>query len=102
MLALGLVLIAAAIGLVIWTVLSQVDEKATVRASLRQLDGRGTGGNPDDEQRNWKQMMQSEAPITEAERGAEPDAVPAHVRGKQVEERQETDGIDESAGDRQE
>jgi tight adherence protein C len=39
MLAIGLVLIAAAIGLVIWAVLSQVDEKATVRASLRQLEG---------------------------------------------------------------
>jgi tight adherence protein C len=39
MLAIGLVLLAAAIGLVIWTVLSQVDEKATVRASLRQLEG---------------------------------------------------------------
>jgi tight adherence protein C len=39
MLGIGLVLIAAAIGLLIWAVLSQVDEKATVRASLRQLDG---------------------------------------------------------------
>jgi tight adherence protein C len=39
MLAIGLVLIAAAIGLAIWTVLTQVDEKATVRASLRQLEG---------------------------------------------------------------
>jgi tight adherence protein C len=39
MLAIGLVLLAAAIGLVIWTVFSQVDEKATVRASLRQLEG---------------------------------------------------------------
>jgi tight adherence protein C len=39
MLAIGLVLLAAAIGLVIWTVLSQVDEKSTVRASLRQLEG---------------------------------------------------------------
>ncbi len=39
MLAIGLVLFAAAIGLVIWAVLSQVDEKATVRASLRQLEG---------------------------------------------------------------
>ena len=39
MLTIGLVLIAAAIGLVIWAVLSQVDEKATVRASLRQLEG---------------------------------------------------------------
>jgi tight adherence protein C len=39
MLAIGLVLIAASIGLAIWAVLSQAEEKATVRASLRQLDG---------------------------------------------------------------
>src|SRR4051794_10067889 len=39
MLGIGLVLIAAAIGLVIWAVLSQVEEKATVRSSLRQLEG---------------------------------------------------------------
>src|SRR5918993_1409068 len=39
MLGIGLVLIAASIGLAIWAVLSQAEEKATVRASLRQLDG---------------------------------------------------------------
>jgi len=39
MLGIGLVLLAAAIGLAIWAVLSQAEEKATVRASLRQLEG---------------------------------------------------------------
>ena len=39
MLGIGLVLLAASIGLVIWAVLSQAEEKATVRASLRQLEG---------------------------------------------------------------
>lgn len=39
MLPLALLLAAAAIGLVIWTLASTADEKATVRASLRQLDG---------------------------------------------------------------
>ena len=39
MLSVGLILLAAAIGLAIWAVLTQVDEKSTVRASLRQLDG---------------------------------------------------------------
>jgi tight adherence protein C len=39
MLGIGLVLIAASIGLAIWAVLSQAEEKATVRASLRQLEG---------------------------------------------------------------
>jgi tight adherence protein C len=39
MLVLALALIAAAIGVGIYTVASSADEKATVRASLRQLDG---------------------------------------------------------------
>ena len=39
MLGIGLVLVAASIGLAIWAVLSQAEEKATVRASLRQLEG---------------------------------------------------------------
>src|SRR4051812_50156574 len=39
MLPAALALIAAAIGVALWTVLSSADEKATVRASLRQLDG---------------------------------------------------------------
>lgn len=39
MLSLALVLLAGAIGVGLWTVLSSADEKATVRASLRQLDG---------------------------------------------------------------
>ena len=39
MLPLALALLAGAIGLGLWTVLSSADEKATVRASLRQLDG---------------------------------------------------------------
>lgn len=39
MLPLALALIAGAIGIALWTVLSSADEKATVRASLRQLDG---------------------------------------------------------------
>jgi tight adherence protein C len=39
MLALALALLAAAIGIGLWTILSSADEKATVRASLRQLDG---------------------------------------------------------------
>src|SRR3954451_21979343 len=39
MLPAALALIAAAIGVAIWTVASSADEKATVRASLRQLDG---------------------------------------------------------------
>lgn len=39
MLPLALVLLASAVGLGIWAVASSADEKATVRASLRQLDG---------------------------------------------------------------
>src|SRR3954451_25387698 len=39
MLPAALALIAAAIGVAIWTVASSADDKATVRASLRQLDG---------------------------------------------------------------
>ncbi|WP_421119475.1 type II secretion system F family protein [Aquihabitans daechungensis] len=39
MLPLALGLLALAIGVGLWTVLSSADEKATVRASLRQLDG---------------------------------------------------------------
>jgi tight adherence protein C len=39
MLPLALALFASAIGLAIWAVASSADEKATVRASLRQLDG---------------------------------------------------------------
>jgi tight adherence protein C len=39
MLPAALALIAAAIGVAIWTLASSADEKATVRASLRQLDG---------------------------------------------------------------
>jgi tight adherence protein C len=39
MLPLALALIASAVGLAIWSVASSADEKATVRASLRQLDG---------------------------------------------------------------
>jgi len=39
MFPLALALLAGAIGLGLWTVLGAADEKATVRASLRQLDG---------------------------------------------------------------
>lgn len=39
MLPLALGLLAISIGVGLWTVLSSADEKATVRASLRQLDG---------------------------------------------------------------
>lgn len=39
MLPLALLLLAGSIGLGIWTVASSADEKATIRASLRQLDG---------------------------------------------------------------
>ena len=39
MLTIGVILLAAAVALAIWAVLSQADEKATVRASLRQLEG---------------------------------------------------------------
>jgi tight adherence protein C len=39
MLPLALVLLASAVGIAIWSVASSADEKATVRASLRQLDG---------------------------------------------------------------
>lgn len=39
MLPLALGLLAVAVGVGLWTVLSSADEKATVRASLRQLDG---------------------------------------------------------------
>ena len=39
MLPLALALLAIAIGVGLWTVLASADEKATVRASLRQLDG---------------------------------------------------------------
>ena len=39
MLPLALALLAGAVGVGLWTVLSSADEKATVRASLRQLDG---------------------------------------------------------------
>src|SRR6478609_576851 len=39
MLPIALALLAGAIGVGLWTVLSSADEKATVRASLRQLDG---------------------------------------------------------------
>lgn len=39
MIALSLVMIALAIVLAVWAIASTVDEKATVRASLRQLDG---------------------------------------------------------------
>ena len=39
MLPLALALIASAIGIVFWTLVSSADEKATVRDSLRQLDG---------------------------------------------------------------
>ena len=39
MLPLALGLLALAVGVGLWTVLSSADEKATVRASLRQLDG---------------------------------------------------------------
>jgi tight adherence protein C len=39
MLVPALALLALAIGLILWTVLASADEKATVRASLRQLDG---------------------------------------------------------------
>ena len=38
-LALGLLLIAAAIGLALWAVLGHFNEKAVVRSSLRQLEG---------------------------------------------------------------
>jgi tight adherence protein C len=38
-LLLGMLLLGAAVGLVIWTVLSQVNEKAVIRDSLRQLEG---------------------------------------------------------------
>jgi len=39
MLTIGLGLVFVAVVVALWNVLSQVDEKATVRASLRQLDG---------------------------------------------------------------
>jgi tight adherence protein C len=39
MLPIALGLLALAVGVALWTVLSSADEKATVRASLRQLDG---------------------------------------------------------------
>ncbi|WP_426572327.1 type II secretion system F family protein [Aquihabitans sp. McL0605] len=39
MLPIALALLAGAIGVGLWTILSSADEKATVRASLRQLDG---------------------------------------------------------------
>jgi tight adherence protein C len=39
MLILGGLLIGVAVALVIWTILSQVNEKAVVRSSLRQLEG---------------------------------------------------------------
>jgi tight adherence protein C len=39
LLLVGLLLLGAAIGLVIYTILSQLNEKAVVRDSLRQLDG---------------------------------------------------------------
>ena len=39
MLPIALALLAVAVGTCLWTVLSSADEKATVRASLRQLDG---------------------------------------------------------------
>ncbi len=39
MLSLALLLMAAAVGLAIWAVAASADEKATVRASLRQLEG---------------------------------------------------------------
>jgi len=39
MLPLALGLLALAVGVALWTLLSSADEKATVRASLRQLDG---------------------------------------------------------------
>lgn len=39
MLPLALLLLAAAVGIGIWAVAASADEKATVRASLRQLDG---------------------------------------------------------------
>lgn len=39
MLPVALALLAVAIGVGLWTVLASADEKATVRASLRQLDG---------------------------------------------------------------
>jgi tight adherence protein C len=39
MLPLALALLAVAVGVGIWAVLASADEKATVRASLRQLDG---------------------------------------------------------------
>ncbi|MBI2710022.1 MAG: type II secretion system F family protein [Actinobacteria bacterium] len=39
MLPLAITLVAGAVALAVWAVLSQADERATVRASLRQLDG---------------------------------------------------------------
>ena len=39
MLEIGLLLLALAVGVGLFTVLSTADEKSTVRASLRQLDG---------------------------------------------------------------
>ncbi len=39
MLPLALLLLASAVGIGVWTVASSADEKATIRASLRQLDG---------------------------------------------------------------
>ena len=38
-LLIGALLLAAAIGLVVWVVLTQADDKAMVRNSLRQLEG---------------------------------------------------------------
>lgn len=38
-LLLSIILICASVGLIVHTILSQLDERETVRASLRQLDG---------------------------------------------------------------
>lgn len=39
MLGIGLILLAVALALAVWALLTQADEKSTMRASLRQLDG---------------------------------------------------------------
>lgn len=49
MLTIGLVLLGVSIAVGLWNVLSQADEKATVRASLRQLEGYEVGNVRDQE-----------------------------------------------------
>src|SRR6185295_15479573 len=73
------------------------NERRAQLASSSDVDGDRSHRNADHEQRNGKQMMQADAPFAEPEGGAEPDAVAAHVRGEQLEQREESDGVDEAA-----